>query len=254
MKEIKTIFFLGQKPIGERCFYILLKMYSEKKIKLVVCTNKSKDVWWNSNKIYEICLQNQIPVIPNEKRNTFEILDMIDTYNIDWIISVQHSWILEKEILEKVDYKALNLHLAKLPDYKGYNSFNHAILNKEKTYGVSLHWMTEKVDEGIMAYYDEFKIKENDTAHSLYLQSVEISINLFYRCILDVIQECVPKMYKIEGGTFYKRDSINEIKAIQDTTNKAELFNIVRACYFPPFEPAYMQWGQQKIFLLPEKQ
>ena len=48
---------------------------------------------------------------------------------INTLISVQHKWIMSKKILSKFGCNAFNFHNAKLPEYKGYNSLSHSILN-----------------------------------------------------------------------------------------------------------------------------
>ena len=72
--------------------------------------------------------KNNIKFISNEKKNENEIIDSIKEHKINLIISVQHCWIFSDKILKSVNGNAYNLHNAKLPDYKGYNTINHAIL------------------------------------------------------------------------------------------------------------------------------
>jgi len=52
-----------------------------------------------------------------------------------------------------------NYHPAPLPEYKGISIYADAIKNKAKEWGVTLHRMTEKIDEGEIIDEIRFKIK-----------------------------------------------------------------------------------------------
>lgn len=118
-------------------------------------------------------------------------------------------------MLKEVNYNAFNLHLAKLPEYKGYNSFNHAILNGDKRYGVTLHWMSECVDEGYAAYEDDFAIEATDRAYSLYKKAEETGYELFVKFISDLLSGTVSKERTFQGGRFYQRNTINTLRKIE---------------------------------------
>tara|TARA_Y100000589_G_C26686737_1_gene440086 strand:+ start:98 stop:328 length:231 start_codon:yes stop_codon:yes gene_type:complete len=62
----------------------------------------------------------------------------------------------------------LNLHNAKLRDYKGYNSISHAIIESKKDFTSTIHWMAQEVDSGDKIVEGVVPIHSNDTALSLY--------------------------------------------------------------------------------------
>lgn len=251
MKKKCTILFLGQKEIGERCFLLLYQLWQKKVINLVVCSNVSKDVWWNSNAIYLYCKEASIPFISNEARNDELINNCISSYGVSSIVSVQHNWILRDETLKLVKYSAFNLHLAKLPEYQGYNTFNYAILNKEEKYGVTIHWMTQQVDFGSVAYYREFSISKMDTAYSLYQKSVMLGEKLFEQLLVDMLADCVPKTDMIGRVAFYPKKGFEQYKLISSLENKSNIDLIARACFFPPFSPAYFLVDEKKYYVVP---
>ena len=79
--------------------------------------------------------------------------------------------------------KILNLHNAKLPDYRGHNSISFEILNREVEHTTTLHWVDIEVDRGKLVKSKSIKIEENDTAYSLWCRSlvsgIEILIDWF---------------------------------------------------------------------------
>ena len=54
----------------------------------------------------------------------------------------------------------INSHPSYLPQYKGKNAIKDAIKNNEKYIGVTLHYMSEKVDSGKIIYQDKISIDE----------------------------------------------------------------------------------------------
>lgn len=250
---MKKILFLGQKPIGEKCFQYLINNLQENFKVCGVVSNQSKDeVWWKSNRIYEYAQMHQITFIDNAKRNNKYIHTLILEEQIDIILSVQHSWILPAYIIEAVNHTAFNLHNAKLPDYKGHNICSHAILNGETEYTSTIHWLIKEVDMGDIAYEKSFPILPDDTAKTLYDKAQNAGFEAFKEMMQDLNHGITPPRHKISGeGTFYSKKSIESLKKIIDINNSEEVDKKARAFYFPNFEMAYFELANKKYYVLP---
>lgn len=249
------ILFLGQKTIGERCFELLIQRQDcDHRVAGVVSNQDRENVWWKSNGIYQYCLEHKLPFINNNKPNEEMIVQMINNVGAEFLISVGHQWILSKRVLSSVSGHAVNLHLAKLPDYRGNFSYNHAILNGDASYGVTLHWMTEEVDRGDYIDIREFPILEDDTAYSLYQKSLDEGAKAFQQFIDRFCSgESLPHKPMQGEGRFYSRKSLEGMREIRDIHDEEEMARKSRAFYFPPFEEAYVQIAGRKYYILPEK-
>lgn len=247
------VLFLGQKPIGEKCFEVLMKHQNENMSVVGAVSNQAcESVWWKSNAIYNVCMENDLLFIDNSKPNEEIIKEKIKSNNIDFLVSVGHSWILSDSVLQMVSYHAVNLHLAKLPDYKGNYTYNHAILNGEKTYGVTMHWMTGKVDQGDYFLTEEFPITTRDTAYSLYQKSFEAGVKLFLSFAQKISEdEELPRVPMTGSGKFYSRKSLDGLREINNLCNTEEILRKSRAFYFPPFENAYFLIDNRKFYVVP---
>jgi methionyl-tRNA formyltransferase len=248
------ILFLGQKGAGEQCFRLLKYAQSDTLRICGVVSNVSKEVWWGSNTIYQQCVSEKIPFVPNDKRNNDLISALIGEQGINIIVSVQHPWILPVDILSAVNFNAFNLHNAKLPEYKGYNSCSHAILNGERFYTSTVHWMAEKVDMGAISIEETFEISPDETARSLYEKAIRAGLSAFGK-LLDCLrrQEPMPKKPIAGEGTFYPRNSLDGLRRIENVLDVEEMDKKTRAMYFPPFEPAYYLVSGTKIYMFPER-
>jgi methionyl-tRNA formyltransferase len=249
------ILFLGQKPLGQACF---LKLIAESNSGLIVCgavSNESLQNWWQENAIFLWAQENGMPFIANEQRNDNLIREFIIRHQIDCLISVQHAWILPGDILDLVRGQAFNIHLAKLPEYKGWHGVSHALLNEEKNYTVSLHWMVNDVDSGAIAYEKQLDIFPHDTARSLYARAGSAGLDLFEQLLMDLkLGREVPK-HPLQGThRFYDRKAIDRYRILDPATAPEKIERVARALYFPPYEPASLNLPQGKLYLIPERE
>ena len=71
-------------------------------------------------------------------------------------------------------YGAINCHAGKLPDYRGRNILNWALINDEKEFGITVHFIDEGIDTGDIILQESFEIKDSDNYKSL----LDLAINV----------------------------------------------------------------------------
>lgn len=192
--------------------------------------------------------------ISSQQRHSELIRDAIVANSVDLILSIQYNWVIATETIDLVKGRAFNLHNARLPDYKGYNSISHAIANGDTTYDTTVHWMAEKVDCGDIAYVSQTSIASDDTALSLYVKTAMAAKNSV-RCLLDDLSRGIepPRKPQVAGaGTFYPRNSISELANVTGEASPEKLARIARAAYFPPYNTAFILHDKNRYILLPE--
>ena len=241
--------FLGERRIAKNCIDILQEKDFLKIINLkVIVTNKK----FFDGLIKTIKQNDEIKFISNAKRQTDLLLQAIKENSIDVLISVQHTWILPKSVLNAVDFKAFNLHNAKIPKYKGYNLISHAMINGEDESFSTIHWMDVEVDSGDIIIEEKTKIYKNDTALSLYKKTIGASTEAFRKLLRFIIHNKIPRKNITQEGHFYGKNDLDSLKFLQLNDHPDRISRIVRASYFPPFEPAYIKIGSYKYYILPE--
>ena len=250
---MNRVLFLGQKHIGQFCFDWLVQQQSEHMQVVGTVSNVDTNNWWKDNAIYRAAMQCGLPFLDNSKRNTDGIMKMISDLQVNCLISVNHGWIITGEILSAVNGMAFNLHLAKLPRYKGWNAFSHAILNQDMEFSVSLHWMVAALDSGDMAYEATLPILANDTAINLYRRAEAAGIEQFKLLVADLAAGHQPPRRPLTGeGKVYSRRSLDAFREVTDFSDPDEVERRTRALFFPPYEPVYIQSDSRKIYLIPE--
>ena len=243
-----NVIFLGQGKLSYDCVRVLLQnQFSEDyHLKCIV----------TSNNFYKNLLENhsseeQITFISNSSRNEDLIIDAIEKLEIEVLISVQHRWILSEKILSKLNGNAFNLHNAKLPEFKGYNSISHAIYSNASKYFVTIHKIDTEVDSGSIVAESEFEISSEETALSLYKKTIPVAKLLFEKFLSLLSNHSLVLKSNSGKGAFYSKNSLNDLRLLKLSDCEETLCRKVRAVYFPPYEPAYFLKNEQKFYCLP---
>jgi folate-dependent phosphoribosylglycinamide formyltransferase PurN len=94
--------------------------------------------------------------------------------------------ILSKNFILKFKGQILNIHPSLLPKYKGLNTHEKAIKNKDKYSGCTVHYVSSKLDSGEIIIQKKVKIKKNDTPNSLAKKILVQEHKLYPKAILKI--------------------------------------------------------------------
>ncbi len=97
-----------------------------------------------------------------------EILEFLKKSEIDLIIVLAFSQFISQEILDLPKIGCFNIHTSILPKYRGAAPVQYALLNGDKSTGVSIQKMVKKMDAGDICFFKSTKIEDEDTALSLF--------------------------------------------------------------------------------------
>jgi len=164
LKKIKTAVFIS----GTGSNLKNLIKFSKTKIspiliKLIISNNKKAKGLKYSTQYY---IEKKI-VNFNNNFSENKILNYINKKNIKFICLAGFMKILSKNFIRKFEGKIVNIHPSLLPKYKGLNTYQRALKNKEKFAGCTVHYVTNKLDSGKIILQIKVKIKKNDTVNSL---------------------------------------------------------------------------------------
>ena len=96
---------------------------------------------------------------------------MVDTelrrHEVEVIALAGYMRLLSPEFIALWGGRILNIHPSLLPQYKGLDTHNRAILAGEKFAGCSVHVVTEELDGGPVIAQAKVRISPRDTAETL---------------------------------------------------------------------------------------
>lgn len=100
------------------------------------------------------------------------ILQILSDIKPDLIVLAGFLWLVPKCIIDEFSGKIINIHPALLPKYGGKGMYgeivhNTVIENKEKESGITIHYVTEKYDDGDIIVQKSCMVNSDDTANSL---------------------------------------------------------------------------------------
>ena len=105
---------------------------------------------------------------PVKVKNNVEFIEMIRNLNPDVICVVAYGKILPKEILEIPKMGCINVHGSLLPKYRGAAPIQWAVLNGDKTTGVTTMYLDVGMDTGDMILKQEVEIGDDETTGELW--------------------------------------------------------------------------------------
>ena len=153
------------------------------RIVLVVSNNfsaKGLD-YANKSKISNVFIKDS-----NKKSFEDRLLKLLKKNNVDLICLAGFMKILSGSFIRKFNKPILNIHPSLLPKYKGLNTHNRAIQNKDKYSGATVHIVNEKLDSGKIIIQKKVKIRQNDTPNSLSKRILNQEHKLYPKAILKI--------------------------------------------------------------------
>ena len=237
------IVFLGSKPTGFFCLEHLILNQDRYNIELLGVLTNNTDQMGPAN----------LEALANEHNiNLFHDLDEILETECEFLISIQFHMILKKEHISIAKNKAINLHMAPLPEYRGCNQFTFAILDEKIEFGTTIHIMDEGIDSGDILAEKRFQIPDQCFVTELYDLTFKASCDLFENRIGDILSDnCTATPQKdyegIRTSSIHYRKDIAGVKQIDLSWDQEKIWRHVRATSMPGFDPPYALVDGNKI-------
>ena len=94
--------------------------------------------------------------------------------------------ILSSSFIKKFTGKIINIHPSLLPKYKGLNTHQRAIANKDKFAGCTIHYVTAKLDSGKIIMQKKVRISSKDNVYSLAKKVLKQEHKFYPAAILKI--------------------------------------------------------------------
>ena len=121
------------------------------------------------------------------------MLKTIKKINPDVICVVAYGKILPKEILDIPRFGAINVHGSLLPKYRGAAPIQWAVINGDKTTGITTMYMDEGMDTGDMILKKEVFIEDNETTGMLWERLSKMGGELLVETLKKVENDIAPR-------------------------------------------------------------
>ena len=159
----KKIILFGCQAISIK---ILRFLYSQKDIDIVkVFTYElPSDLSRGQESVEKAALELGLDV-STPIRISSDLIKEIRDLKPDLIISAYYRKIFPSELVNIPDFRIINIHPSKLPNFRGPVPTAWAILNGEKTFGITIHEIDSGIDTGDILIQEEYQIDDKETGY-----------------------------------------------------------------------------------------
>jgi len=167
---------------------------------------------------------------------------------IDLLLNVHSLYRIRPEIVEAPRIGSFNLHPGPLPRYAGLNAPSWAVLNGERTFGVTLHWMDAGLDTGPIACQRSFPLGPRETGLSVAARCIREGLVLLDRLLRDAAEEppSIPRRSQDRSQRTYFGRKVPDGGLVDWHRPVRELDAFIRAA---DYHPLPSPWGHPRARL-----
>lgn len=236
--------YFADGPWGHRAFNRIIQ--DESLAIDFVCVRYDK----KDSVLMEMAKECNIDVLYTPNVNSDDFLSQLKEYPSELYVSMSFDQIFKKEILNIPNKSVINCHAGKLPYYRGRNILNWALINDEKEFGITVHYVDAGIDTGDIILQDTYPITDQDTYRTLLERAYESCPDILYRAI---------KLIQKDQVQIIRQDDINPVglycgmrkendEILDWNQNSRDVFNFIRAVTIPgPCASSFIDGKRIKI-------
>lgn len=195
-----------------------------------------------------LALTKGVPVFQPVDASSPESVRHLKTLNADLFVVISFGQILKRAALLVPKIYAINLHGSLLPKYRGAAPTNWAVINGEKSSGVTVIRMNEKMDEGDVMLKKEVGIGDGDTNITLSEKLSELGAGAILEAI-DLIEKKMATFSTQDGSAATYAPKLNKKDGLINWGDSAEVIrNRVRGLI--PWPGAYTLYENKMLKIL----
>lgn len=231
LNKIKYILFID----GDQGLIALTELL--KYTKNIICVIPKG---YSNQSIIKECSVNKLKVLVRDK---YEKID-IKKYKCDILISSQFQFRIFKEEFKSLNIAAVNIHASMLPKYRGRNSDVWALINDEKTLGITVHEINEKFDDGKILHIEKIKIDDSMSNKEIYQKVLYGTPNIIKLIFKNKIFK--NKINKSGQDIYWRARNLNDSR-INWNLDSRKIFLFIRALSRNPIY-AYSNYNSLKFY------
>ncbi len=195
-----------------------------------------------------LCKSQGIPLHKLDKVSSPAAIKLIKESNPDIILESGWSQLIPKEILSTPRLGCIGIHCSYLPQNQGAASLNWALIKGEKSWGVSLFYLTEKVDEGDIIDQRTFTIDDRDTVNTLFDKADDLSVEMLRKNLPLLKAGNAPRKKQEKAKATYLPRRKPEDGKIEWSSSARQIFDLIRALTCP-YPGAFTFHNKRKLII-----
>lgn len=139
----------------------------------------------SQSQVKQFAVEYNLPVLQPTNLKDEEFIADLKRLQADLFVVVAFR-MLPKIVWSIPKYGTFNLHASLLPQYRGAAPINWAIVNGEKTTGVTTFFIDEQIDTGRVIHQQEVAIEPNDSAGLLHDKLMALGAELVVKTVIGL--------------------------------------------------------------------
>jgi len=176
-------------------------------------------------------------------------LERLRALEVDLIVLAWWPYIIRRELIALPRVGCLNFHPSFLPYNRGKH-YNFWAIVEESPFGVTLHWVNERIDAGEIAFQSRIETSWEDTGATLYQKAQREIVRLFVEKFPEIKAGRIPRVPQEPGrGSFHLARELEEASRVEldEAYTARRLLNVLRARTFPPHPAAWFVEGGERF-------
>lgn len=197
--------------------------------------------------VKKYALEKGLNVLQPEKLKDPQFLETLKSLNAHLQIVVAFR-MLPELVWNMPPMGTLNLHGSLLPQYRGAAPINWAIINGEKTTGVTTFKLKHEIDTGDILLSKEIKIEEAENAGTLHDKMKEIGAEVLFKTVLGLAENNIEEKPQSNLNIKHAPKIFTETCKIDWNKTVDEIQNLIRGLSPYPAAFTYLEEKKLKIF------
>jgi methionyl-tRNA formyltransferase len=176
-----------------------------------------------------------VPFLPFDNVNSPAALATLARFGSELFVSMSFNQIVKREFLAMPPRGVINCHAGALPFYRGRNILNWALINDEREFAVTVHYVDEGIDTGDLILQQREPITDADTYRTLLDRAIAACADVLHRALLAIADGTAtrtPQSAKHPVGLYVGRRREGD-EWIDWSWSSRRIFNFVRAISAP---------------------
>lgn len=209
---------------------------------------KNRGMKLQASPVKEFALAHDIPVFQPLKMRDGEAMGYIRDLDPELIVVAAYGRILPDDILSYPLHGCINVHSSLLPKYRGAAPINWAILNGDKTTGVTIMHMATELDAGDIILQRETDIGPDETAPQLFDRLAVLGGKLLVEAVSQIERGEAARLPQVSSEATYASMLGRELSPMDWTKPAQTLHDQVRGLLPWPCATAEFGGTRCKVF------
>jgi len=206
--------------------------------------------------VKEYALENNIEVLQPDRVKTPEFVECIRALQPDLLVTAAYGKILSKDLLEVPPLGCINVHGSLLPEYRGAAPINWAVINGEKTTGITTMFTDVGLDTGDMLLRREISIGPDMAVGELHDKMAVLGAEVLKDTLTALKNGTLVRKPQDDALSSYAPIMTKELGLIDWSKSAQQIHNLVRGTDPWPGAYTFLNGNRMRIWrtvLVPDK-